>query len=81
MMATVTHVDEAWTTNGDGGITVSVGNDLISVSVVGWPGPKPATEVKLKTVKYLTEMVGKKVVVCGSWEGHSFVATSIKEYP
>jgi hypothetical protein len=67
--------------NGDGGITVKTDFGVVQVSIVGWPGTKEPTDIKLATVKYVQDLVGKEVVICGVLDKNHIVAKKLMEMP
>lgn len=80
---TVSGVSPIWTGNGDGGIEVQ-GDDKASysVAIVGSPAraPKQSTHIHLVSVKYLQDLVGKRVQVTGNETGpNSIEATVVQE--
>ena len=80
-----------WTMNGDGGVTILAEMDhtkvRFSVSIVGACNKEPETVVKLKTCRFIQDLVGKRIMVAGrvvnrSDGGYStdyFVATLLRE--
>lgn len=75
---TVVSIGDVWTMNGDGGLTVVTNSGRkIEVGIRGWPAMYTRTEMKLKTVKYVKDLVGKKVQVRGKFEKNGYISADI----
>ena len=87
LIGEVLGVSPIWTSNGDGGITVFAEFDYhkarFAVTIVGVCNKEPETIVKLKTCRFIQDLIGKRVIIVGRMvrdsDGHYFVAKLLRE--
>jgi DNA polymerase III alpha subunit len=81
MIGVVTEIGSAWTSNGDGYISVQVDDKVHKVNIVGWPTNyfHGRTVIQLETEKYIQNIVGKKVEVLYPVECEEVTAILLKE--
>lgn len=83
-MGRLIEISPIWSENGDGMAVVATPLGDFDVVIVGSPSSngRKSTEVKLKTVLSLQDLLNKNVVICGEIreDEHKVIAERIEEY-
>lgn len=79
MYGRVTKVGDIWTSNGDGYLLMRNDGTTFTVSIVGSTDREKETKIILRTVRYVSQLVGHKIKVTGINRGVTIVAQVIEE--
>ncbi|MFA5344664.1 MAG: hypothetical protein WC315_00075 [Candidatus Omnitrophota bacterium] len=75
----VIRVGDIWTSNGDGYLLMRSERTTFTVNIVGSADRENETKIILRTVKYVSQLVGRKIKVTGKLRGVSITAKVIEE--